>query len=638
MGVLAFLAHLVQRARFVRGLIIASTPATAEFAGVLGQCRREIGVRLKADMRISETIPSPAVCGFVRPTVVIPATLVDKLSPEGLKAILIHELAHIKRGDLWVNSIQTFLQVVYFYNPFVWFANSVIRRVCEEAVDETVLVTLGGTAADYSNTLIDIGETAFWKADLGLRLIGVAESKKALQWRIRHMLTRPIPKTSKLGFLGVATVTCIAAILLPMSKAEKLRPVAETVETDVAPTFVKMWPKVPASWYFYNPCAPAMDSAGNIYVAETSNSRIQKFTSDGKFITKWGSKGSGNGEFKTPTIIALDASGNVYVTDSGNHRIQKFTSDGKFITKWGSEGSGEGQFKTPCGVAVDNSGNVYVSELSNHRVQKFTSDGKFITKWGSSGSGEGEFNRPLSVRIQKFTRDGSFIATWGRQGTDDGHFRYRGMSLDNSDRIYLVDRARIQVFTSDGGFITKWGSKGSDEGQFGYPWGMAVDASGNVYVADNGNHCIQKFTSDGKFITKWGSEGSGDGEFKGPSDVAVDRAGNVYVLEGPNARIQKFTSDGKFIAKWGSKGSGEGEFNRSTGVAVDRSGNVYVADSLNYRIQKFTSDGHSIVKWGSQGSDEGQFSNYLRVAVDDSGNVYVADIENNRIQKFQASR
>jgi len=220
-GVLTFLALLFQRARFVRALIAASNPAKEKFAELLEECRRQIGVRSKTTLRISDTIPSPAVCGFFRPTIVIPAALVDKLSPEGLRAILIHELAHIKRGDLWVNSIQTFLQIVYFYNPFVWFANSVIRKVCEEAVDESVLVTLGGRAQDYSNTLIDIGEMVFWKADLGLRLIGVAESRKALQWRIRHMLNRPIPKSSKLSVLGTAALIVVAATLLPMARAEK---------------------------------------------------------------------------------------------------------------------------------------------------------------------------------------------------------------------------------------------------------------------------------------------------------------------------------------------------------------------------------------------------------------------------------
>ncbi len=218
-GVFAFLVVLVQRVKFVRGLIAVSNPAKKELLGLLEQCRRQIGVRWDIRLRISDTIPSPAVCGFFRPTVLIPTPLVEKLSPEGLRATLIHELAHIKRGDLWVNSVQTFLQVIYFYNPFVWFANSIIRRICEEAVDETVLVVLGGQAKNYSNTLIDIGEMVFWRADLGLRLIGVAESKKALQWRIKHMLNRPIPKSAKIGVLGTIAIIVIAAVLLPMAKA-----------------------------------------------------------------------------------------------------------------------------------------------------------------------------------------------------------------------------------------------------------------------------------------------------------------------------------------------------------------------------------------------------------------------------------
>ena len=221
-GVLAFLAVLVQRIRFVKGLVAGSCPASDELTGLLEQCRRQLAVRRDIRLRLSETVAGPAVCGLLRPTVLVPTSLVEKLSPEGLRATLIHELAHIKRGDLWVNSVQTLLQVIYFYNPFVWFANSVIRKVCEEAVDETVLVALGGQAKDYSNTLIDIGEMAFWRADLGLRLIGVAESKKALQWRIKHMLNRPIPKSSKLGALGIAMLLVIAALLLPMAKAQKL--------------------------------------------------------------------------------------------------------------------------------------------------------------------------------------------------------------------------------------------------------------------------------------------------------------------------------------------------------------------------------------------------------------------------------
>src|SRR3972149_1227097 len=91
-----------------------------------------------------------------------------------------------------------------------------------------------------------------------------------------------------------------------------------------------------------------------------------------EFVNKWGSAGSGDGQFNTPRAIAVDSSGNVYVVDSGNHRIQKFTSEGVFLTKWGSAGSGDGQFNYAFGVAVDSSGKVYVADWDNHRIQKFT--------------------------------------------------------------------------------------------------------------------------------------------------------------------------------------------------------------------------------------------------------------------------
>jgi beta-lactamase regulating signal transducer with metallopeptidase domain len=216
-GVLTFVALLAQRLRFVRGLVAASTPAGRELLGVLEQCCRQMGVRRPVGLRTLDTLPSPAVCGLRRPMILLPAALVERLSPEGLQAALIHELAHIQRADLWINAVQTFLQILYFYHPFVWLANAIIRRTCEEAVDETVLVTLGGRAKNYSNTLIDISEMAFWKADFGLRLVGVAESRRVLRGRIKHMLTRPIPKSARIGTLGAIMILVVAAVLLPMA-------------------------------------------------------------------------------------------------------------------------------------------------------------------------------------------------------------------------------------------------------------------------------------------------------------------------------------------------------------------------------------------------------------------------------------
>ena len=279
-----------------------------------------------------------------------------------------------------------------------------------------------------------------------------------------------------------------------------------------------------------------------------------------QFVTKWGSYGTGDGQFDGPWGVTVDSSGNIYIVDHKNHRVQKFSSDGTFITQWGSFGSGDGQFKAPWGVAADTSGNIYVADADNHRIQKFDSNGTFITKWGVNGSGDGQFNSPT------------------------------GVTVDASGNIYVTDylNNRVQKFDSSGTFITKWGSSGTGDGQFNFPFGVAVDASGNVYVVDDYNNRIQKFTSIGTFITKWGSFGTGDGKFDLPHGVAVDASGNVYVTDRHNNRVQKFSSDGTFITMWGSYGSEDGQFNYPGGVVVDASGNVYVTDYHNNRIQKFS--------------------------------------------------
>lgn len=218
-GVLVFGALVIQRWRFVKGLIARSEPAADEWADVLDECRRRMNIRSRVSLRSLPDACSPAVCGLLRPTILAPRAFLDRLPPEGLKAVLIHELAHVKRGDLWINSLQTVLQAAYFYNPLVWLASAIVRRVREQAVDEMSLVALGAEARSYGNTLIDIAEMAFLRPSPALRLIGVAESRKSLEGRIKHMMTRPIPKSAKVGAIGVLFVAAIGAILLPMAAA-----------------------------------------------------------------------------------------------------------------------------------------------------------------------------------------------------------------------------------------------------------------------------------------------------------------------------------------------------------------------------------------------------------------------------------
>lgn len=219
-GMLVLLALLVQRVYFVKGLIAQAKPANRWLSDMLDECRCQIGIRRNIELKLSASTLSPAVCGLFNPIILMPASLLEKLSPEKLKAVLIHELAHIKRADVWVNLLGTMLQIVYFYNPLVWIANAMIRRVREQAVDEMVLVTLKPKTESYSNTLIDIAEMTFARPSFSLRLIGVVESKKALERRIKHMLNRPTPKSSKLGILGLFAIVVIGSIILPMSSGQ----------------------------------------------------------------------------------------------------------------------------------------------------------------------------------------------------------------------------------------------------------------------------------------------------------------------------------------------------------------------------------------------------------------------------------
>src|SRR5262249_1943990 len=128
---------------------------------------------------------------------------------------------------------------------------------------------------------------------------------------------------------------------------------------------------------FFGPFGLATDGSGNVYVVDQGNDRIQKFDTNGTFLTTWGTEGSG------PTGVATDASGHVYVTEIVNNRIQKFDANGTFLATWGTEGSGNGQFEAPFGVATDASGNVYVADTNNNRIQKFDANGTFLGKWGS---------------------------------------------------------------------------------------------------------------------------------------------------------------------------------------------------------------------------------------------------------------
>ncbi len=279
------------------------------------------------------------------------------------------------------------------------------------------------------------------------------------------------------------------------------------------------------------------DSAGNVYVADTSNHRVQKFTADGAFILSWGGEGMAPGELSLPSDIDIGPADSVYVSDAGNHRIQRFSPDGSFITEWGGVYPSDGFFTVhgPIGIAVDSDGSVYATdhkEQQGDAVQKFSADGEFILSWGGYGSNGGQFDFD------------------GAQGID----------ADSAGNVYVTTEAdsyggngdRVQKFHSNGDFVAEWGTTGGGAGQFSGPYGVATDPAGNVYVVERYNNRVQKFTAAGAFIVSWGREGTAPGQFLAPVDIDIDPAGNVYVADSGNSRIQKFTSDGAYITQWGN--------------------------------------------------------------------------------------
>jgi serine/threonine-protein kinase len=314
--------------------------------------------------------------------------------------------------------------------------------------------------------------------------------------------------------------------------------------------------------------------------------------------------GTGADFSDTAQGVTVDGSGNVYVADGNNHRIRKIDVGGNVTTLagsgWTSFANGSGAaatFNYPTGVAVDKSGNVYVADSRNHRIRKIDQGGNVTTLAGSSYNG---------------FLDGHAYENWQNAAR---FWNPTGVAVDESGNVYVADSYNHRIRKIDvGGNVTTLagsGTQGPSNGQgieasFNYPTGVAVDKSGNVYVADSSNHRICKIDPGGNVTTLAGSGISGFADGQGtsakffiPRGIALDASRNVYVADSGNNRIRKIDVGGNVttLAGWGSAGFLDAPgttawFHSPAGVAVDGSGNVYVADTQNRRIRKITTSGN----------------------------------------------
>jgi len=264
---------------------------------------------------------------------------------------------------------------------------------------------------------------------------------------------------------------------------------------------------------------------------------------------------------------------------------------GKFIRKFGSNGSNDGQFSSPRGIAIDNNC-VYIADISNHRIQVFTKEGTFLRKWGKSGNAQGEMNAPWGIgvdtenlfvadysnqRIQVFQKQtGTFVRLWSV-----GAYPYDLCLIENKVLI-TTNGHEVHIYQKNNGqLLQRWGGAGSTTGLFSYP-GITSDGH-KIYVSDTSNNRVQVFTMEGKYLSHWGTSGQGEGQVYSP--IGLLHADGMIYLNTNDGRVQCFTVNGEYKKTLMKQGSKDGEI-QSNVYGMDLDGEkLFVCDCGSHRIQ-----------------------------------------------------
>ena len=416
---------------------------------------------------------------------------------------------------------------------------------------------------------------------------------------------------------------------------------------------------------FNSPRGIAVDAFGNVFVADTFNHTIRKIDTHGVVSTWAGAPGlsgthdgpDNTARFKRPRGIAIGPLGTVFVADTGNHTIRMIDATATVRTAAGTpgkSGSADGQacaasFYSPHGVAVDAIGRVYVADTNNHTIRKINNLGMVSTLAGSAGQHGGTHAQGRAARF----------------------CNPHGVALDPAGNVYVADTDNHTIRKIDAsgavsicaGTLGVFGSAdgGSTTPCFYKPHGVAVNASGEVLVADTCNHMVRTITLGGFVRTLAGNAGRVGGangmgalaSFDGPQGIAHDPSGNLLVSDTSNHTIRKINAEMQVSTLAGTAGT-QGSLDRSGaasrfqtphGITSDAQGNMLVADTNNHTIRKISPQGEVSTLAGIAGrggctdgpADFARFSSPRGVVADAFGNVFVADTNNHTIRKITAS-
>ena len=313
------------------------------------------------------------------------------------------------------------------------------------------------------------------------------------------------PQASDAGFKLVVQVTAenIDGVKSVMSKETEAVPMP-------TPSYSKSYGKTGnESGQFKEPAGIAVDSEGNIWIADLANNRVQKLSSSGGFIGAYSPD-----SMLEPEGIAVNPINNkVYITNRGRDRVDVLSSTGALVNAIGEEGTGPGQLKSPDQLAIDSRGDVWVDDTANNRIEEFSVSGAYISSFGGEGSGHGQFKSPTGIAICNNT-------------------------------IYVTDQGneRIQEFSLEGKWLSQFGHEGKGNGEFSNPSQIACEPVGSdIYVSDKSNNRIEEFNATGAFLDTF--SGSGETQLSTPIGVAVAPNGVVYVGDYGNGRIEKWISN-----------------------------------------------------------------------------------------------
>jgi uncharacterized protein (TIGR03437 family) len=433
------------------------------------------------------------------------------------------------------------------------------------------------------------------------------------------------------------------------------------------------------------PYGLAVDVLGNLYIADFGNGRVRKVSPDGTIRTLVGGGVPGDGlgaRLAGPRNVAVDTAGNLYISDFSDHRVYRVTPDGQISSAAGTGVAGyngdgvaaSARLNAPAGLAVDHQGTLYIADSGNNRIR--TVAGGLISTL--LGGDEGGLARPTGLAV-----DGTgnlYIADSGNsrilKRDPAGRITVlasgalaRDVALDSYGNIYAAagrwvlkvnSAGTVAPFAGDGTYGLPGDGLPATMAWLGAPIGVAVDGSGNLYIADEAQFRVRKVDSQGTVSTV---AGDGSQQFGGdgglataaslidPVAVAADGQGGFLISDYLGNRVRGVSSDGLITTVTGNGQEGFDEdnmlaqaaqVNRPRGVALDRYGDIYIADSGNHRIRRIFPSGMmgTVAGSGVRGySGDGgpaalaQLDSPAGVAADSEDNLYIADYANHAIRK-----